>query len=141
MNLIGIVLWRVAAAAVAAFLLGGLWYSPVLFAKPWMKATGCDPNDKQKMEEMRKGAGKLYAMAFLASLVAATVLAKFFTVMGVDTVVYGLKIAFAVWVGFVATVQLTATLFGKKPIILFFIDTGYQFVSYMLMAVVLTLGK
>src|SRR5438445_2726009 len=141
MNVLGIVLWRVAAAAVASFVVGGLWYSPLLFAKPWMKATGCDPNDKQKIEEMKKGAGKLYAMAFLASLVSAAVLAKFFGAMGVDAVLYGLKIAFAVWLGFVATVQLTATLFGKKPIVLFFIDTGYQFVSYVVMAVVLTVGK
>ena len=95
----------------------------------------------QRGQEMKKGAGKLYAMAFLASLVSAAVLAKFFGAMGVDAVLYGLKIAFAVWLGFVATVQLTATLFGKKPIVLFFIDTGYQFVSYVVMAVVLTVGK
>jgi hypothetical protein len=25
----------VLAAAAASFLLGGLWYSPILFAKPW----------------------------------------------------------------------------------------------------------
>jgi hypothetical protein len=141
MNLTGIVLWRVAAAAVAAFVVGGLWYSPLLFAKPWMRAMGYDPNDKQKCDEMKKGAGKLYAIALLAGLVSAGVLAKFFAVLSVDSVIYGLKIAFAIWLGFVATVQLTATLFGKKPTVLFFIDTGHQLVSYMVMALVLTVGR
>ena len=27
-------------AAVSAFILGGLWYSPLMFAKRWMKETG-----------------------------------------------------------------------------------------------------
>ena len=30
----------VAVAAASAFLLGGLWYSPLLFAKPWMRLSG-----------------------------------------------------------------------------------------------------
>ncbi len=30
----------VIVAALSAFLLGGLWYSPLLFAKPWMAAAG-----------------------------------------------------------------------------------------------------
>jgi hypothetical protein len=39
-------------AAVAAFVLGALWYSPVLFAKQWMKAHGYTPD---KLEAMKKG--------------------------------------------------------------------------------------
>ena len=40
----------VLAAAASAFVLGGLWYSPALFAKKWMAYTGhadCD-GDKPK---------------------------------------------------------------------------------------------
>src|SRR5262245_11433222 len=33
----------VVVAAVAAFLLGWLWYSPLLFLKPWMRLRGLDP--------------------------------------------------------------------------------------------------
>ena len=141
MNLVGIELWRVAVAAIAAFMVGGLWYSPLLFARPWMKAMGYDPDDKQKCEEMKKGAGPLYAMAFLSSLVTAAVLAKFLSVLGASEPLYGMKIAFAAWLGFVATTQLTGTLFGKKPIVLFFIDSGHQLVGFMVIALVLTLGK
>ena len=141
MDYLGIALWRVAVAAIAAFMVGGLWYSPMLFARPWMKAMGYDPDDKQKCEEMKKGAGPLYAMALLTGLVTAAVLAKFLSVMGTSQPLYGMKIAFAAWLGFVATTQLTGTLFGKKPIALFFIDAGHQLVGYMVMALVLTVGK
>ena len=35
---------------------------------------GYDPDDKSKLDEMRKGAGKNYAIAFIASLISALVL-------------------------------------------------------------------
>ena len=36
----GINYLAVLAAAASAFLLGGLWYSPIAFLKPWTKAFG-----------------------------------------------------------------------------------------------------
>jgi len=47
-------------AAISTMVMGFLWYSPLLFAKPWMREMGCDPNDKAKIEEMRKGAAAAY---------------------------------------------------------------------------------
>ncbi len=38
--------------AAANFFLSWIWYSPVLFAKPWMKAPGIDP--KHAMTEADK---------------------------------------------------------------------------------------
>ena len=78
MHVMGVNLLAVLAAAVATMLIGGLWYSPLMFARPWMIAMGLDPDDKAKIAEMQKSAGKLYTLAFLASLVSAFVLAKLF---------------------------------------------------------------
>ena len=69
-------LWSVLVAAVATMVLGFLWYSPLLFARPWMVAMGYDPDDKARIEEMQKSAGKSYAISFVASLVSAFVLGK-----------------------------------------------------------------
>ena len=63
MQFLGVKLVYVVLAAVATMAVGFLWYSPLLFAKPWMSAMGYDPNDKAGLEEMRKGAGKLYGAA------------------------------------------------------------------------------
>jgi uncharacterized protein DUF1761 len=137
MEFMGVNLWSVLVAAVATMILGFLWYSPLLFAKPWTLAMGYDLNDKAKMEEMRKGAGKLYGITFVVSLISAFVLAKIVDVTTVNSALYGMKIGFAVWLGFVTTVQLTSTLFKKRPIKLYLIDTGYQLVCYLAMGAIL----
>jgi hypothetical protein len=48
-----------------------------------------------------------------------------------------MKIGFAVWLGFVTTVQLTGALFGKQPTKLYLINTGYQLVCYLIMGAIL----
>jgi Protein of unknown function (DUF1761) len=133
----GVNLWAVLVAAVSTMVVGFLWYSPMLFAKPWTVLMGYDPNDKAKMDEMRKSAGKSYGISFIASLIAALVLGKIIDVTSVQSPLYGMKIGFAVWLGFVTTVQLTAKLFGNQPTKLYLINTGYQLVCYLVMGVIL----
>jgi hypothetical protein len=133
----GVNLWAVLVAAISTMVVGFLWYSPMLFAKPWTVLMGYDPNDKAKMDEMRKSAGKSYGISFVASLVAALVLGKIIDVTSVQSPLYGMKIGFAVWLGFVTTVQLTAKLFGNQPTKLYLINTGYQLVCYLVMGVIL----
>ena len=133
----GINFWAVLVCAIATMVIGFLWYSPILFATPWMRLTGFDPNDKAKIAEMQKGAGKTYGLAFVASIASAVVLAKIIDIATVNTVLYGMKIGFAVWLGFVTTVQLTAALFGKQPTKLYLINTGYQLVCYLAMGAIL----
>lgn len=137
MELMGINLWSVLVAAVATMILGFLWYSPFLFARPWTVLMGYDPNDKAKIEEMQKGAGKIYGVTFVASLVSAFVLAKIIDITTVNSVLYGMKIGFAMWLGFVTTVQLTGVLFAKQPVKLYLINTGYQLVCYLAMGAIL----
>ena len=137
MHVSGVNLLAVLVAAVTTMVLGFLWYSPMLFARPWMVLMGYNPDDKAALEEMRKGAGKNYAAAFVLGLITAFVLGKIVLVTSVHTAPYGLKIAFAIWLGFVTTVQFTAVLFAKKPFKLYAIDTGYQLVSYLAMGVIL----
>ena len=133
----GINFWAVLVAAIATMILGFLWYSPLLFARPWTRLMGIDPDDKAKLAEMQKDAGKLYGISFVASVVSAIVLAKIIDITSVNTIAYGMKIGFAVWLGFVATVQLTGALFGKQPVKLFLINTGYQLICYLAMGAIL----
>ena len=48
-----------------------------------------------------------------------------------------MKIGFAMWLGFVTTVQLTAKLFSNQPTKLYLINTGYQLVCYLAMGAIL----
>jgi Protein of unknown function (DUF1761) len=132
MNLLAILV-----AAVATMPIGFLWYSPLLFANPWMREMGYDPSDKERIKEMQKSAGPNYFFAFIASLVSAFVLSWFLHIMRVQTLEYGLLVGSHVWLGFVATVQLTGVLFMKQSMKLFAINTGYQLVCYLAMSAIL----
>jgi hypothetical protein len=133
----GINFWAVLVCAIATMVIGFLWYSPFLFANSWMRLMGFDPNDKAKLAEMQKGAGKMYSLSFIASIVSAIVLAKIIVVTSVVTIPYGMKVGFAVWLGFVTTVQLTGALFSKQPSKLYLINTGYQLVCFLAMGAIL----
>jgi hypothetical protein len=128
-------------AAISTMVVGFLWYSPLLFAKPWMREMGYDPNDKARMEEMKKSAGPAYGGSFVASLVSAFVLALFLHRFQNYTVHFGLIIGFHVWLGFVATVQFTGALFMKQSMKLFAINTGYQLVCYLVMGAILAVWQ
>ena len=134
-------LFAVLVAAISTMVVGFLWYSPLLFVKPWMREMGYDPNDKARMEEMKKSAGPAYGGSFVASLVSAFVLALFLHWLRAESLDFGVAVGFHVWLGFVATVQLTGVLFMKQSMKLFAINTGYQLVCYLVMSAILTVWK
>jgi Protein of unknown function (DUF1761) len=137
MHLHHINLLAVLVAAISTMIVGFLWYSPILFAKPWMREMGYDPDDKAKIQQMQKSAGPAYAGSFVASLISAFVLALVFHWMRVGDLHAGLGTAFHVWLGLVATVHFTDMLFQKKSLKLFAINTGYQLLCYLAMGAIL----
>jgi hypothetical protein len=134
-NYIGVLL-----AAVASMVVGFVWYSPLLFANPWVKLMG---HSMESMKAKQKEMGKTYAISFVVSLVTAYVLAHVMGLsrnfFGYDAMTTGLTTAFWMWLGFVAPVQLTDVLFGGKKLQLFGINTGYQLVALLAMGIVLGL--
>jgi hypothetical protein len=112
----------------------------LLFAKPWMREMG-DPNDKAKIQEMQKSAGPAYAGSFVASLLSAFTLALILHGLRAEDFHFGLMVGFHVWLGFVATVQLTGALFMKQSMKLFAINTGYQLVCYLVMGAILAVWQ
>lgn len=127
----------VLVAAIATMIIGFLWYSPALFAKPWLRASGYDLNDKEQMEKMRKGAGVLYLRAFLASLFTALVLGEVLQLSGTATALKGLELALVVCLGFNITTKYTDMLFMRQHYLLFLINGGYQLACYAAMGAIL----
>lgn len=127
-------------AAIANLVVGFLWYSPLLFAKPWMKLMGYTTKN---MKEQSKEMGKTYAISFVLAIVAAYVL---FHVMAFSSNFYGysatttaLLTGFWMWLGFVAPVQFTSELFGKKNWSLLAINTGYQLTALLVMGLIIAM--
>jgi len=102
-----------------------------------MTAMGYDPEDKARIAAMQNSGGPKYGVSFLASLLAAFALGKIVFHLSITTSYYGMKVAFAPWIGFVMTVQLTDKLFGDRPWNLFLMNTGYQLASLPAMGAIL----
>jgi hypothetical protein len=121
----------VIAAAVSAFVLGGLWYS-VLFGKAWMAASGVTEERAATANQ-----AKVFGVAFVWSLLGAYVFAMF---LGPQP-----AFAFATGAGFAAGLFWVAGSFAinyqfeQRPARLLFINGGYHTLQYTLYGVILGL--
>src|SRR5256886_4864958 len=104
----------VIVAAVATFVLGAVWYSPVLFAKQWMQAHGYTPEQLEAMK--RRGVARAYAVSALCYLVMAYALALLASYTQATSFVQGLWLGFLLWLRFAATIRLTAHMFSGNPL-------------------------
>lgn|SRR5512144_1718206 len=124
----------IVVAAVAAFVLGALWYSPVLFGKIWVAASGLTP---EKIEAMRASAPRAYAVSFLCNLVMAGALCVLLQRIGIVSWLTGAKLGGLVGVGFAATLGLTATMYSDRKLSAWAIVTAYQVAYLVLMGAIL----
>ncbi len=129
-------LLAVLVAAVATFLIGGAWYSPLLFVKPWAEANGFSP---ERLEAMKQASTPVKAMA--VSFVTWVVVASCFSVLigwtGIQGWFGGMKLGLLLWLGFSASVTLVGTMFSDRKITAFVVDAGYQLVFLALMGAIL----
>lgn len=115
-------LLAVLAASVAAMLLGGLWYSPLLFEKRWRQLIAV-PDEREPANP-----AVIYGGAFVLILLSAAVFHAF---LGSDP-----EISFSVGVGFAAGVAWAAGslwisyLFEGRARGLYLINGGYHIVQY-----------
>lgn len=113
-------------AAVFNMAIGVVWYSKWLFRSACVKLM--DKKDKPK-----KGA-KPVVFGFLVSLVIAYFLDFFQRHLGITTVSDGMYLGFCLWLGFVATTQISHVVWCHRPWQLFAINTGYKLVSFLVMS-------
>jgi hypothetical protein len=124
--------WAVLLASLSTFLLGGIWYSPAVFGKAWMKENGFT-EEGMKNSNM----AKIFGLAFILALISAVNLAMF---IGPEKdVVMGAVWGFAAGFGWVATFVGTHYLFERKSFTLFLINAGYSVVALTIMGVIIVL--
>ncbi len=121
-------IWAVAAAAVSSFLLGGLWYSPILFLKPWNAAMG-------RSDEDNGHPAKVFGLSFVFALVAAYVFA---TLLGPNPVLSeSIRAGLLVGLGFVGMSFGINYQFANRPLSALFIDGGYHTGQFLLFGLIL----
>ncbi len=119
-NILGVV-----AGAVAAGILGFLWYSPQAFGKQWASLVGF----KKKDMERKDGMGVMMAMMFIFYFIASLVVALLAGMTGSeglgDGVLLGGIVGFAFGFGPISTTYV----FARRRFDLSLIDGGYIVVT------------
>ncbi|MBZ0288974.1 MAG: DUF1761 domain-containing protein [Anaerolineae bacterium] len=129
--------WLAAIVAGAIYFgLCALWYSPLLFAKPFMKYRGLTSEEIQ-----RSGQATDYLLALVTDLVAALGLAVLVRLANAATLADGLVVGMVVALVFASTSSLKYTIFSGPHKGLWLIYSGYQIVGFGIMGVILALWK
>jgi hypothetical protein len=118
------------AAAISAFVLGGLWYSPLMFVKRWMKETGITPESTKNNNMF-----KVFGLAFLLSLVASFFLAMFIGAKAGAG--FGAMAGFMAGLGWVFTFMGISYLFESRTLAHFLINSMYSIVSLTIMGLII----
>ena len=123
--------FAVVAAAVSAFLLGGLWYGP-LFKNAWCREAGMDPNAPPKGHP-----AKTFGIAFVLSLIAASAFAVYLGPAPALTT--ALHAGVAIGALYVATSFGINYAFAQRSFKLWAIDAGYHTLQFALYGLILGL--
>jgi uncharacterized membrane protein len=117
-------------AALSAFGLGGLWYSPVLFVKIWMRESGIS-------EESMKSSGmlKIFVISFSLAMLAAILLGLF---LGADAGGgIGALSGFLIGLGTIFTFLGITYLFERKSLTHFLVNASYGVATLTLMGFII----
>ena len=129
----------VIVATLVHFILGGLWYSPLLFGNKFLQIINWSPEKLAQMESQSHV--KELVIAFVASLVLVYILAHFVQYTKATTAMAGIQTAFWLWLGFIVTTHLPTVIFEQRPLGLYLLNIAYQFVACALAGVILAVWR
>ena len=126
-------------ASIAQFILGALWYSPIIFGKWWMEIMEVNNISREKLQEMQKKMAPFYALQFFLTVFSTFALVN----LAAATSFSLYHVAFWIWISFIVPTQISTVLWGNtkkrfwaKQI---FVMASYQIVGLMLAAWILSM--
>jgi hypothetical protein len=124
-------------AGVVYFIIGALWYSPLLFANLFMKYRGLTSEEIRVAGQQPIG----YLFTLIGDLVAAVALAIVLQLAQPAAVTDGIAVGLLVAVGFIAPTIFAYTLYSGPRIMLRVMYSGYMLVAFAIMGTILTLWR
>jgi Protein of unknown function (DUF1761) len=122
--------WAVVVAAVAAFVMSSLYYSPLLLGNLWRSV------DPVASAGMRPSAGKMLG-EIVRTLVITFVIARLLTLLGATDWKSAVQLALWLWFGFSALMWVGAIMWEKTPWQIAAIHSGDWLLKTILIAVIL----
>jgi hypothetical protein len=128
-------------ATVAQFILGAVWYSPLMFGKWWMQIMEKDKAPIEEIQKMQKEMAPFYGLQFVLAFVTTFMLAHYILYWADEASAY--YVALMLLIGFIVPTQISGVVwantkrkFWAKQI---FVMVSYQFVGIMLAAWILSM--
>ncbi len=119
--------WAVLFVALILWFMGAAWYSPALFARPWMALLGL------KRDPSKRGSMVFGMFASLAGdLLLTFALAHVVLWSGAPTFAWGALVGFICWLGFFAAPNFPQGIYESRPFKLFAINSGYWLMGLLL---------
>jgi hypothetical protein len=134
MAFVGINYLAVLVAAVAAWVLGAVWY--MALSQPWLAAQGKTKADMKPPASKAAAVGP-FVLVFVAELIMAWMLAGILGHLGGITVKNGVISGAACWFGFVLTTIATNYAFHGRKVMLTVIDAGHWLAVLVVMGAIL----
>lgn len=125
----------VIAAAVSMFVIGGVWYSPLLFDKAWRRAANLSDADVA-----RGNPALIFGAAFVLTLIMAANLA-FFIAGPTTSLSFAVSAAVAAGFGWAALSVGVLALFERRPLSYVLINGGYLTIGFAVMGLILGLWR
>jgi hypothetical protein len=125
-------------AAIAVFVLGWLWYSPLLFFKPWMRARGLDP--AVAMAGAKMPGGKL-VIELVRCIVLAYVVAHFVAALGVNNWLGAIHLGIFLWIGFPVILLIGSILWENVPVKVAAIHAGDWLVKLLVIPIIVSVWQ
>jgi hypothetical protein len=129
----------VIVTAIVSFVIGMLWYSPILFGKAWLKAGEFDKKFIQKMHKEKMG--RKMVASFVGGLLMACVLSYFVVYASASGFIEGMVVGFWLWLGLIAPVLLGSILWEGRALQYYFINVVYWLVNVAVMGGILTVWR
>ena len=121
--------------ALLSLVVGALWYSPVLFFKPWQKETGLRDEQVAKANPLRT-----YSLTLLLAWIISYNLA-FFLGDSKTNWQWGLAAGLLAGVGWTSTMFVIISLFEQRSLKYLLINCGYIIVYFGLIGFVLGIWR
>jgi hypothetical protein len=127
--------FAVIVSALSTFLLGGLWYSPILLGKAWQRENKFSDEDLKNTNMV-----KIFGLSFIFSLVMAYNLAFF---LGDPSIRAGMGALYGLFtgLGWVAMSICIIGLFERKTWTYLLINAGYVTIAFTLMGLIIGVWK
>lgn len=123
--------WAIFSCAVVNLMLGALWYSPLMFYKPWLQANQLTEDDLKKVNP-----AKVYGITFVLAWLISYNLAFFLGDAQTDAM-WGMTAGFLAGIGFSAFIFTIISLFEQRSWSYILINGGYITVYFTLIGLIL----